>query len=80
MHSQIFEIDNDSRIQPSGIEKYDRMRRDMENFSQSDLEDLLEDAFKADDIAILKRGIEERAATNNVMRPDQTVKRYRVKC
>ena len=89
VHSQIFEIDTDSRIQPSGLEKYGRIRRDMEKFSPSYLEERLidlgndnldNDLFNGDHIKILKDEIEDLEASNNAMRPNQMVKRYRVKC
>ena len=88
MHSQIFEIDTDSRIQPSGLEKYGRIRRDMEKFSPSYLEerlidmesDNLDNDLFGDDIKILKDKVKDLEASNNAMRPNQMVKRYRVKC
>ena len=88
VHSQIFEIDTDSRIQPSGLEKYGRIRRDMEKFSPSYLEERLidiendnldNDLYSSDDIKVLKDKIEDLEASNNAMRPNQMVKRYRVK-
>ena len=88
VHSQIFKIDTDSRIQPSGIENYGRIRRDMEKFSPSYLEERLidiendnldNDLYSSDDINILKDKIEDLEASNNVIRPNQMVKRYRVK-
>ena len=89
VHSQIFKIDTDSRIQPSGLEKYGRIRRDMEKFSPSYLAERLidmqsdnldNDLFNGDHIKILKDKIEDLEASNNAMRPNQMVKRYRGKC
>ena len=88
VHSQIFEIDTDSRIQPSELEKYGRIRRDMEKFSPSylaerliDLEDdnLDNDLFKFINF-IYSNKVEDLEASNNGMRPNQLVKRYRVQC
>ena len=89
VHSQIFEINTDSRNKPSGLEKYGRIRRDVEKFSPTYLAERLidlggdnldNDLFNGDDMKILKDKVEDLEASNNAMRPNQLDKRYRVQC
>ena len=84
VHSQIFEIDTDSRNQPSGLEKYGRIRRDVEKFSPTYLAerliDLGGDNLDNDLYNFIQQvyKVEDLEASNNAMRPNQLDKRYRV--